>query len=106
MTTPLTVDELQPRLQQLTVIDVRSPGEFAGGHIPGALNVPLDKLSQALPALRIAAARGELAITCASGARAGNACEQLSAAGISALLISGGTAAWTAGGHQIGRAHV
>ncbi|MFJ5926017.1 rhodanese-like domain-containing protein [Kitasatospora sp. NPDC092948] len=103
MTTPLTVDQLQPRLQQLTVIDVRSPGEFAGGHIPGAHNVPLDQLAQALPALRAAAERGELAITCASGARALNACEQLSAAGISALLVSGGTAAWSSGGHPLNR---
>ncbi|MEV4557825.1 rhodanese-like domain-containing protein [Kitasatospora sp. NPDC049285] len=101
MTTPLTVDQLQPRLQQLTVIDVRSPGEFAGGHIPGAHNVPLDRLAQALPALRAAAARGELAVVCASGARALNACEQLAAAGITALLVEGGTSAWTANGGEL-----
>ncbi|RKE22902.1 rhodanese-like domain-containing protein [Streptomyces sp. TLI_171] len=104
MTAPLTVDQLQPRIEQLTVIDVRSAGEFAGGHIPGAYNVPLDRLSEALPALRAAAARGELAVTCASGARASNACEQLAAAGIPALLVDGGTAAWTAGGGDLNRA--
>ncbi len=103
MTTPLTVDQLQPRLHQLVVIDVRSPGEFAGGHIPGAHNVPLDQLSQALPALRTAAERGELAVTCASGARALNACEQLAAAGVRTLLVDGGTAAWAANGGALNR---
>ncbi|GAA2108029.1 rhodanese-like domain-containing protein [Kitasatospora saccharophila] len=104
MTTPLSVDQLQPRLHQLTVIDVRSPGEFAGGHIPGAHNVPLDQLAQALPALRAAAERGdELAVVCASGARALNACEQLASAGVQALLVDGGTSAWTANGGPLNR---
>ncbi|MFJ5234177.1 rhodanese-like domain-containing protein [Kitasatospora sp. NPDC088391] len=103
MTTPLTVDQLRPRLGRLTVIDVRSPGEFGGGHIPGARNVPLDRLAQALPALRAAAGRGELAVVCASGARALNACEQLAAAGVPALLVDGGTAAWADDGGELDR---
>lgn len=28
------------------IIDVRQPSEFAHGHIPGAINVPLDKVDQ------------------------------------------------------------
>ncbi len=64
MTTP---DTLQPRqartrLDELTVIDVRTPGEYAGGHIPGALNIPLDQLDRALPEIRDAARRGEVLV--------------------------------------------
>ncbi|KJS59487.1 rhodanese-like domain-containing protein [Streptomyces rubellomurinus] len=103
MTTPLTVEQLRPRLGQLALVDVRSPGEYAAGHIPGALNVPLDQLDRALPALRRAADRGDLAVVCASGQRAATACRQLADAGIAALVLTGGTNAWAADGHPLNR---
>ena len=103
MAPALTVEQLQPRLAHLTVIDVRSPGEFAAGHIPGAYNIPLDQLEQALPSLRTAAERGELAIVCASGSRSSNACQQLMAAGIQAATVDGGTNAWAQKGHPLNR---
>ena len=31
-----------------TFLDVRSPGEYAGGHIPGAINIPLQELADRL----------------------------------------------------------
>ncbi|MGH3309002.1 MAG: rhodanese-like domain-containing protein [Streptomyces sp.] len=106
MTTPaasLTVDELRPRLDRLTVVDVRTPGEYGSGHIPGGVNIPLDRLGDALPALRSAAGRGDLAVVCASGARSRSACEQLAAAGVPAVSLDGGTAAWREGGHALDR---
>ncbi|MEV6210130.1 rhodanese-like domain-containing protein [Kitasatospora sp. NPDC051914] len=103
MATPLTVEQLHPKLEQLTVIDVRSPGEYAAGHIPGAHNIPLDRLDEALPALRTAAERAEIAVVCASGNRSATACEQLSAAGITALTLLGGTTAWVGNGHPVNR---
>ena len=103
MTTPLTVEQLKPRLEQLTLIDVRSPGEYASGHIPGAHNIPLDQLQQALPALKEAAGRGEIAVVCASGNRSTNACGQLAAAGIPVLNLVGGTTAWAQQGHPLNR---
>ncbi|MFE3874518.1 rhodanese-like domain-containing protein [Kitasatospora sp. NPDC059146] len=103
MNTPLTVDQLEPRLGRLTLIDVRSPGEYAAGHIPGALNIPLDRLDHALPALRSAAARSQLAVVCAAGQRALNACARLDEAGITALVVTGGTNAWTDAGRPVDR---
>lgn len=100
---PLTVDELQPQLDRLTVVDVRSPGEYGSGHIPGAPNIPLDRLTEALPALRSAAGRRDLALVCASGARSHAACEQLAAAGIPAASVEGGTTAWVERGHPLER---
>lgn len=38
---PLSVPDFLQHAQTLPVIDVRSPGEFAHAHIPGAINIPL-----------------------------------------------------------------
>ncbi|WP_055701759.1 rhodanese-like domain-containing protein [Streptomyces silaceus] len=91
------------RLSTYTVIDVRTPGEYAGGHVPGAYNIPLDHLPAALPILKAAAARGDLLIVCASGNRSAAACAQLAADGISAADLGGGTAAWIDAGHHVDR---
>ncbi|MEU4686553.1 rhodanese-like domain-containing protein [Streptomyces xinghaiensis] len=103
MSSALTPQQLHPRLDHLTVIDVRTPGEYAGGHIPGALNIPLDQLRRALPELREAAGRGELAVVCASGSRSQQACEELTAAGVPAATLVGGTDAWAEHGHPLNR---
>lgn len=105
MTTPtaLATDEARTRLHELTVIDVRTPGEYAGGHLPGALNVPLDQIRRALPDLRHAADRGDLLVVCASGARSENACRILAQNGVTAATLAGGTGAWAADGHELHR---
>ncbi|QPP09059.1 rhodanese-like domain-containing protein [Streptomyces bathyalis] len=102
-TAPLTVDELAPRLSSATVIDVRTPGEYGSGHVPGAFNIPLDRLGEALPSLRTAAEKGELVVVCASGTRSGVACGRLADEGITAASLDGGTQAWSGGGHALDR---
>lgn len=55
----------------MTIIDVRSPGEYAGGHVKGSSNIPL----QEVPA-RVEELRGmpqPLILCCASGNRSGQA---------------------------------
>ena len=51
---PVSRDELMRRLRagSVTLLDVRPPDEFALGHIPGAVNVPLSALSQRLSAFK------------------------------------------------------
>jgi phage shock protein E len=54
------------RAEGATVIDVRSPVEFAGGHVTGSLNIPLGSLAAA----PIDADPGRsLIVCCASGTR-------------------------------------
>ncbi|MFC9427177.1 rhodanese-like domain-containing protein [Streptomyces sp. NPDC056987] len=101
--TALTADQANARLHELTVVDVRTPGEYATGHLPGAHNVPLDHLDTALPALKTAAGRGDLLIVCASGARSATACLRLADQGITAATLAGGTTAWTQLGHDTHR---
>ncbi|MGW4232475.1 rhodanese-like domain-containing protein [Streptomyces sp. NPDC004980] len=99
----LDIDQARTRLHELTVIDVRTPGEYAGGHLPGALNIPLDRIQRALPDIRHAADRGDVLVVCASGARSRNACRILAESGIGAATLSGGTGAWAADGHDLHR---
>lgn len=61
-------DELLDKGAQ--IIDVRTPGEFLGGHIKGAVNIPLDSLQGQMIKIK----KGKPVITCcASGARSGSA---------------------------------
>ncbi|MFH9891198.1 rhodanese-like domain-containing protein [Streptomyces luteogriseus] len=101
--TALTAGQASARLHELTVIDVRTPGEYATGHLPDAHNIPLDHLDAALPALKVAAERGDLLVVCASGARSVAACRRLTEAGITAATLTGGTSTWTQLGHDIHR---
>ncbi|MFF8670038.1 rhodanese-like domain-containing protein [Streptomyces sp. NPDC015242] len=99
----LTAAQAGARLHELTVIDVRTPGEYAAGHLPDAHNIPLDHLDRALPVLRAAAERGDLLVVCASGARSAEACRRLAEAGVPATTLTGGTDAWTRLGHEVHR---
>ncbi|GAA2480233.1 rhodanese-like domain-containing protein [Streptomyces longisporus] len=99
----LATDQIHGLLHRLTVIDVRTPGEYASGHLPGALNIPLDQVRRALPDIRHAAGRGDVLVVCASGGRSQNACALLTEQGIPAATLTGGTAAWAAAGHDLHR---
>lgn len=80
-----------------TVLDVRTPEEYALGHVTGALNVPLGRLAVAardLPA-------GQLITVCTSGGRSWRAAQLLARQGRTALSVRGGTKAWRAAGHPV-----
>jgi NADPH-dependent 2,4-dienoyl-CoA reductase/sulfur reductase-like enzyme/rhodanese-related sulfurtransferase len=76
-----------PPDQRPFLLDVRTAGEFAGGHIPGAVNVPLDELRQRLHELP---RDGEIAAYCQVGQRGYLATRILLQAGLRAMNISGG----------------
>ena len=74
------------RLKQLVkegwkVIDVRTPAEYAGGHIEGAELVPM----QDVPSLT----EGKYLVYCRSGARSGSAAAYLESKGLEAMNIGG-----------------
>lgn len=58
------------------VIDVRSPGEFNSGHLPRAINVPLDEIETALPR-RVQDKQQVLLLHCLSGTRSAMAKSRL-----------------------------
>jgi phage shock protein E len=62
------------------VIDVRSPREFLAGHIPQAVNIPLEDLNEVLPQ-RLPEKNRVILLHCLSGTRSGMAKRQLRALG-------------------------
>ncbi|PFG18700.1 FAD-dependent oxidoreductase [Serinibacter salmoneus] len=72
------------------ILDVRSPGEFASGHIPGALNVPHTQLRERMSEVRAAAAGRPVRVHCASGMRSYLAHRLLVAEGFDSANLSGG----------------
>jgi len=77
----------------LQLIDVRSAGEFAAGHIQGAINVPINQLRSTLPALKLDANRPVIAI-CATAHRSPPAVRVLRHAGFDAKQLRSGMIAW------------
>lgn len=65
------------------LVDVRSPSEFASGHLPGARNAPVSSIGAIIPELQKAGK--PVVVYCASGTRAGLALKALKAAGIQPL---------------------
>jgi len=69
------------------IIDVRSPGEFAGGHIKGSKNIPLQELPKKLNSLP----KDKVIITCcASGMRSASAKNTLKSNGFKEVHNGGG----------------
>lgn len=82
------------------VVDVREPGEYVGGHVPGAVLVPmaqlpsrLDELPKGLPVY----------VICASGNRSLSMTSFLVRAGFDAYSVAGGTSGWARAGRPVVR---
>lgn len=76
-----------PRDGSATLLDVRTPGEYANGHIAGAVNIPLDELRERIGELD----RGKpVYVNCFSGLRSYIACRILTQYGFDCRNLSGG----------------
>lgn len=76
----------------VVLLDVREPEEWAAGHAPGALHVPLGDLDPQ----RFSG--DEVAVVCRSGNRSGKATMTLTQAGVRARNVEGGMQAWADSG--------
>jgi rhodanese-related sulfurtransferase len=78
------------------VLDVRSAAEFATGHVPGAINIPMEELEARLADLPA----GSLVVVCESGKRAEVAAGWLGDES-RLTLLEGGTKAWRDGNYPL-----
>ncbi|MBL1229055.1 rhodanese-like domain-containing protein [Enterococcus sp. BWB1-3] len=82
--------DLEKKLAEtLTIIDVREKAEFSGGHIPGAVNVPLGKISGYKPKTD-----PPIYVICQSGIRSKRAVKNLEKRKIQAVHVKGGMIRW------------
>lgn len=63
-----------------TIVDVRTPGEFMGGHVEGSINIPLQEIQQRIEEIK--ALPQPIILCCASGNRSGQATSYLKSLGI------------------------
>lgn len=97
---PRALAELLTHNPACTVVDVRTPGEYATAHATPARNLPLPDLSPAaLAALGHRDQAAPVYLLCHHGPRAEAAARQLAQLGYQyPVIITGGTAAWLAAG--------
>ena len=100
--TRISVAEAREKLQDdgvVQIVDVRTPEEYAGGHVPGASNIPHMAI---LPRSSELAPDKELVFICQLGQRSALACEFAAAAGFKELYnVEGGTEAWIKAGYGV-----
>lgn len=83
-----------------TLIDVRTPAEFAGGHIAGAINIAVDDLAARLDSVP---RDRPVVVYCRSGNRSATAARVLANAGFDPIYDLGGIIAWQAAGLPLTR---
>ncbi len=78
-----SVDQLKALVaRKAQLVDVRTPGEFAGAHAPGSVNIPLDQLGRRTGELDKAR---PVILVCASGSRSAMATSLLKGQGFEAV---------------------
>ena len=78
--------------QPAFIIDVRSPLEFAAGHLKGAINIPHDRIEQAIGAIDGLERTSPILLYCLSGARSAFACQVLAQRGYTRAMNGGAMA--------------
>lgn len=98
----VTADEAVEMIEsgERTIIDVRSPAEFAEGHVAGALNIDVDGADFESRIADLDTDEPYL-VYCRSGRRSAIAAEQMEAAGIADIADAGGIVDLAAAGAPI-----
>ena len=85
----------------VVVLDVRTPSEFAEGHLEGAINIDQGQ-SDFMEKVKAALSTGKkIAVYCRSGRRSANAAGKLAAEGYQCVNLKGGILAWKEAGKVV-----
>jgi rhodanese-related sulfurtransferase len=97
----INVDDLQRQMPTAgQLVDVRSASEFSAGHIPGAVNIPMDQIEARLADLR---PNIPLVLICQAGKRARMTADLLAPCRREITVLEGGTSAWMQAGLPVVR---
>lgn len=102
---PIDLQKLLTQTPTLALVDVRSPAEYRSVHVPQARNIPLDTLDpRSLYTAGILPENQSVYLLCQAGGRATKAAQKFSQQGFEdAIVVEGGTQAWTAAGLPVNR---
>jgi len=92
----IDVHQLHAR-EGVPLIDVREEDEFARGHVPGAVNLPMSTIGSRLDELP----EGAFDVICQVGGRSARVVEALDERGHDATNVEGGTSDWVAAGYDV-----
>lgn len=99
MSASVTVSQLRNHLSTpALLVDVRSGTEFASGHIPGAVNIPMDEIEARLDDLGLDL---PIVLICQSGKRAQMTAGLLDPCQRQIAVLEGGTKAWMQAGFPV-----
>lgn len=92
----ITADEAKTLMdsQDVTIVDVRTAQEYADGHIPGAINIPVESIGSDKPA-ELTDTDADLIVYCRTGVRSKQASDKLVGLGYSHVNDMGGIVDWT-----------
>jgi rhodanese-related sulfurtransferase len=83
------------------LIDVRTASEYAGGHLPNAINIPLNEIETKLNSIP---QDKDIVVVCASGNRSKQGANKLIDADFKKVSnLKGGTMAWMMSGKPVER---
>lgn len=89
----IDVDEARKCVEEgAQLVDVRDDHEWEAGHIPGAIHIPLPKLSERVGEID---RERPVVLYCRGGSRCEMATEALAAAGFDAAKLEGGVVGWS-----------
>ncbi|WP_289017020.1 rhodanese-like domain-containing protein [uncultured Ornithinimicrobium sp.] len=92
----VTVSELP---DDVLMVDVREPDEWAAGHAPSAVHIPMGDVPARLDELPVTDA--SLAVVCRSGGRSGRAVQWLVQQGFDVMNVEGGMQSWARSGKPL-----
>ncbi|NOU93605.1 hypothetical protein GC093_10280 [Paenibacillus sp. LMG 31456] len=88
-------DDLQAKVavgEKVHILDVREPAEYAFGHIPGAISIPLGELEEKIAQLNRS---NEYYVVCRTGNRSDMACQMLTEQGFTSIInVAPGMSEW------------
>ncbi|AGP31757.1 FAD-dependent oxidoreductase [Corynebacterium terpenotabidum] len=94
----VTWNQIDELAQDAVLLDVRTPGEFAAGSLPGAVNIPLDELRGRLGEVRELCGEAPVVVFCQVGQRGHVAESVLRGEGLTRVYnLTGGYRTWSDG---------
>jgi rhodanese-related sulfurtransferase len=91
----VSVSDLPP---DAALLDVREPDEWAAGHAPHAVHLPMSELTARIDELP---EDDPLYVVCRSGGRSARVVAYLSGQGYPAINVEGGMQAWARQGREV-----